>query len=588
VAIIAAALVGVSVFLAVQALLRSPELGWLADGFGHLRGRARGRMAAEAQTGTASRRRDPRPRLIPPSPSLPWRGLRLRHRSSYWVAVLALPGAVALGVMCVLWPLLTAGVVLAAGLAAAVWAWPALAAYLIIVLTPVTAGINRGSALPIVRPNEALALFLGGTLAVRGVVRLRTGQLPKIRPDRLEVAFVLMAVASSVLPLLWMAVRQTPISKDDLLYALVLWKFLGLYVIIRTSVTDERQIKRCLWLSVGAACFVAVLAILQSVGLFGVPDLLVKYFAPFGNTNAFADRGGSTLGLPAATADLSIINLAIVSGLWIRYRRFRPLLAAAAGLLVLGVLSAGEFSSAIGLFVGVICIAAVMRRPKLLWVFLPAAVLGGLALRPVIERRLAGFQSASGLPVSWTGRLQNLQTYFWPRLFSNWHFLLGIQPSARIAVASQATGYVWIESGYTWLLWGGGLPLLAGFGFFAYAAARRGWQGARGDRDGRSVAGLAVFAGITVITVLMSFDPHLTYRGSADAFYCLLALAAPRVGRPGSERPGAQPMPALRGYPPNGSGGARRLGTLPELRAWPPDGSAHDRSTRTLVTEVRK
>ena len=504
------------------------------------------------------------------------------------MAVLALPAAVALGMLCVLSPLLALGVVLAAGLGSAVWRWPALAAYLIIVLTPVTAGINRGSALPVVRPNEAIALFVGATLAVRGLVRLRTGQLPKIRPDRLEVIFVLMAAASSVLPLLWMALRQAPISKDDLLYALVLWKFLGLYVIIRVSVTDERQIKRCLWLSVTAGCFVAMLAILQSVGLFGVPALLAKYYAPFGNTNAFADRGGSTLGLPAATADLAIINLAIVSGLWIRYRRFRPLLAGAAGVLVLGVLAAGEFSSAIGLCVGVICIAAVMRRPRLLWVFLPAAVLGGIALRPVIERRLAGFQSASGLPVSWTGRLQNLQTYFWPRLFSHWNFVLGIEPSARIAVTSQATGYVWIESGYTWLLWGGGIPLLVSFGFFAYAAARRGLRSARGDQDGRGVAGLAVFAGIAVITVLMSFDPHLTYRGSADAFYCLLALAAPRVARSGSETADSQLLPALRGHPPNGSGGARRAGNWPALRAWSPDSSDHDHDSRTLVTEVRK
>ena len=86
---------------------------------------------------------------------------------------------------------------------------------------------------------------------------------------------------------------------------------------------------------------------------------------------------------------------------------------------------------------------------------------------------------------------------------------------------------MWIESGYTWLLWGGGIPLLASFVFLVYASARRGWSAARGGQDGRSVAGAAVVAAIAVITVLMIFDPHLTYRGSADAFFFLLALTAP-------------------------------------------------------------
>jgi hypothetical protein len=471
---------------------------------------------------------------VPPSPALPWAGRGLRIRSSRWLAAPAVIGAVALGGLCALQPLLAVGVVLVVAVAACVWAWPALAACLIIALTPLTAGINRGSAVPVLRPNEAIALLLGVTLAARAVVRMRTGQLPKIRLDRLELALVLMAVTSSVIPLMWMALRQQPISRDDLEYALVLWKYLGLYVIIRSSVTTERQVRWCLWLSVAAACVVALLAILQSLGLLGVPGLLAKYYAPFGNTGAFRARGSSTLGLPAATADLAIINLAVIAGLWTRYRRYRPVLAAAAALLILGALSAGEFSSAIGLVVGVICIAIVMRKPRLLWGFLPGGLAAGYVLRPVIARRLSGFQSASGLPVSWTGRLQNLQTYFWPKLFSGWHFVLGVEPAARIPVATQATGYVWIESGYTWLLWGGGIPLLASFVFLVYASARRGWLAARAGNDARSVAGVAVFTAIIVITVLMTFDPHLTYRGSADAFFSLLALAAPRARPPGS------------------------------------------------------
>jgi hypothetical protein len=188
------------------------------------------------------------------------------------------------------------------------------------------------------------------------------------------------------------------------------------------------------------------------------------------------------------------------------------------------------------LVIGIVCVAAAARKPRLLTVFLPGAAVAGYALRPVIGRRLSGFQSASGLPTSWTGRLLNLQSYFWPKLFSNWNFVLGVEPSARIQVATQLNGYVWIESGYTWLLWGGGIPLLATYLYFVYTAARRGWRAARGGRDARSVAGIAVFATVFVVAVLMAFDPHLTYRGSGDAFFFMLALAA------SGQRPGRTSM----------------------------------------------
>jgi putative peptidoglycan lipid II flippase len=45
--IAAAAAVGILIFLAVQAAWRAPELGWLAGGFGHLRGRARREAVAD-------------------------------------------------------------------------------------------------------------------------------------------------------------------------------------------------------------------------------------------------------------------------------------------------------------------------------------------------------------------------------------------------------------------------------------------------------------------------------------------------------------------------------------------------------------
>src|SRR5205807_1993944 len=172
-----------------------------------------------------------------------------------------------------------------------------------------------------------------------------------------------------------------------------------LYALIRMSVHTDREIRRCLWVSVGTACIVAVLAILQSLGLPGLSQILATEYAPVAATGGLLARGSSTLGLPAATADLMLYNLA---------------------------------------------------------------------------------------------------NYFWPQLFSAWNFILGVRAAARIPVASKAAGYVWIESGYTWLLWGGGIPLLASFVFFVLATAKRGWQAARSNAGAASVAGIATFVAIIV------------------------------------------------------------------------------------------
>ncbi len=516
--IVAATLAGAVVFVAVQAAWRTPEVGWLAEGLRQLGGKAAATPAAPRGDGDY-----PRERL-----ANPWPGR--------WLIGPALAAAGCAGALTTLGPEKALLALLLVTVVAGVWRWPALAAYLAIGLTPLTANLDLGHALPLIRPNEALDLLVGATLAVRGLVRARTGELPRIRLGRIELAMVLMAVSNSAVPLLWMMIRQEPITQSDLLYALVMWKLLGIYVIVRLAVRTEAQIRRCLWLSVAAACVVALVAVLQSLSLFGVPRLLAEFFGGPTQFGPPGGRGSSTLGLPAATADLMIFNLAVVCGLWTRYRRHPVVLAAAAALMLFGALAAGEFAGVIGLVVGLACIAIVTRSARLLGLALPVLGAGGYVLWPVISGRLLGFQSASRLPASWIGRLQNLQTYFWPKLFSDWNFVLGVRPSAVVDVVSASGDQVWIESGYTWLLWGGGIPLLLSFLFFAYVTAQQGWRAAQGGRRAQSVAGVAVFVAVVVITVLMIFDPHLTYRGSADDFFFLIALAVPRDRRPGQAR----------------------------------------------------
>jgi hypothetical protein len=111
-------------------------------------------------------------------------------------------------------------------------------------------------------------------------------------------------------------------------------------------------------------------------------------------------------------------------------------------------------------------------------------------------------------------------------LFTDYHWVLGVRPAARVRTAISWPDYTWIESGHTWLLWTGGVPLLLAFLVFLWVAIRRTVSVARARTDAVGVAGIASFTSLLVLAVLMTLDVHLTLRGAADLLFALLALAA--------------------------------------------------------------
>jgi hypothetical protein len=419
---------------------------------------------------------------------------------------------------------------------------PVISAYALIFLTPLVVGINAGSVLPVLRPNEALIVLFALAIGLRWLGRLRTGELRWPPVDRVDATIIALGVTSSALPLAMMVVRQRPISQDDLLYCIVIWKLLAEYVIVRSVVKTREQALRCLVLSMAAAAIVCVIGMLQALHLFGVPGLLAKYYAPNEVTSPLSDgRGSSLLGLPAAVADLAILNLGIAIAMLVRGYPRRLWLGGLAALFALGVIAAAEFSTLIGLIVALVALMVLTKAGRIAVYAVPVAVAGGVLLWPVIQTRLGGFNSATGLPVSWINRLYNLRTYFWPVLFSDNNWILGVEPSARIATDTRQYGYVWIESGYTWLLWGGGIPLLASYVAFVAAVLRKCWAYAR--RAGPAgVAATAIAAATCSQVVLMLFDPHLTYRGSGDLFFLLLALVRSLPGRDEPAGDGRKPV----------------------------------------------
>ncbi|MGL4968147.1 MAG: hypothetical protein ACRC67_43415 [Inquilinus sp.] len=419
--------------------------------------------------------------------------------------------------------------VLAVLVVAAIALRPQFGAYLYLIFAPLIAGIPRGVVAPFIRPSEGLLILIITAWFTRIFVDGLRGRLPRLAFDRVQLALALLAFTASVPPLLLRFGRDLPISTDDVLYALVLWKFLFVYCLFRHAVTTAAQVQVCLWLATSSSAMVGLVAIMQVLGLFGIPELLWAYYdRPFeGILGPITHRGTSTMASSFAMADMMVMSLAIALA-WLPavHGPRRVALGMAVGVSVLGCIASAQFSAVIGLGVAVLTIGVVTGWAlRLLLALIPAALAGLVFFWPLIELRLSSFRSLAGLPPSWAARLDNLERFVWPELTSGLNWVVGVRPSARIAAPEPWRDWVYIESGYAWVLWTGGLPMLAAFTWFVWTAFRSLAPSLHSEQEPTRIAAAAATVGLATIVTLMLFDPHLTMRGSADLFFALLALS---------------------------------------------------------------
>jgi hypothetical protein len=264
----------------------------------------------------------------------------------------------------------------------------------------------------------------------------------------------LLVVSGALLPLLVRYGRGLTVTGDDVLYALVFVKYFLLYALFRLSITNAAEVRTCLALILTAGAFVALVALLQVNNAFGVAELLHRYYdAPFeGMTGPSATRATSTIASAFGLADLTAMSLAVALAMLAMTDTRRLVLIALAILLLAGAVSAGSFSGVIGLAVviGAVAIVSWRRLRAEFALIVPATLVVMAALWPVVATRLAGFDRYQGLPRSWIGRLENLEHFFWPELFSGLNWLLGVRPAARVAAPEAWREWVYIESGHTW------------------------------------------------------------------------------------------------------------------------------------------
>lgn len=416
-------------------------------------------------------------------------------------------------------------------LIAAVVVWPTQAVIAYVAVNPLIVGLDRGAVVPGLRLNEVLmAPVLGGLVLVAGARWFRGAwRWPRAHP--LDVVVLVLAVTSSVTTLLWMYAHGRDITSEDLQYALALWKLAVLYAMVRLFVHGRRATRAVLLVMIASACLVGVLGLLQTVGVGPVLDLLNRLIPPGQDSVAAAGgRATSTIGNPHAFGDVLVYTGLVAGSLAVSGPRNRLLLAVVAVALGACSLASGSFSTALALATAGLVFAVLTRTSH--WLLTAVILLSPLAylgLQPVVASRLNGLDPTTGLPASWTdryGRLDNLRTFFWPRIAEDFNWLLGVRTTSRVPGESGIRPWVYIESGYTWALWNGGLPLLIGVLVLLVVMYRTGRRlRPTGSVEVRAL-GIVLSVLAWVLAVLMIMDPHLTIRGGAEILFVLLALCA--------------------------------------------------------------
>ena len=133
---------------------------------------------------------------------------------------------------------------------------------------------------------------------------------------------------------------------------------------------------------------------------------------------------------------------------------------------------------------------------------------------------------------SWQVRIENLSQVVWPTLRRDFNWVLGVRPDTSIDTQATLGRDTFIESGFLWLLWAGGLMLLAAFVVLVVVAFGRFRAAARAVDPWLSAAGGAGLASTTFVLILMTIDPHITLRGFADVYFGLLAISLVAAAAP--------------------------------------------------------
>ncbi len=441
---------------------------------------------------------------------------------------LAVASAAAVGAAVAIQPLLGLAAVAAVAAALVLSQRPVLAVYVLVMVAPACAGLQRGLFVPGLRVSEAAIAGIGI------LVLVFAPRLTRPRWSWVEILLLAYAAATVCLGGFDLVTRHAPLTTEELGTLLGPFQFVLLLRVVVVAMQKERYRLRAAQLLLAAAALVSLVALAQYLNLGPARSLLAQATGSVLYTSTLGAGVARVTGpfniwheLAGFLMPSILLSLALLCGR--EARSWRLFYAAVFALATMALVS----TAAVGIMVMTTlgCFYIAWRR-RLLHVALVVAVPVALIVAVLFGGTLGGRVEQQYAPTSTTYRIP-----FAPQSIS-YRYALFREQNAPALAGRWATGYgpdlpprlalgnfPFSQTTYISLLLRGGVPLLAIFLLLTAAvilAARRAQRGAGTDLQW-SIATVVLVTTLSYV-VLQLIEAYMLDAGPPHSYWAFVGL----------------------------------------------------------------
>jgi hypothetical protein len=443
--------------------------------------------------------------------------LRIPMQNELWAVAV---GA-ALGVMCIISPLIPLGVILGAGFALLALRKPMILCYLIILAVTFTSGIPRGQLVPVFVPNEPVLAASAGLAFF--FIMLKANTQTFARPVLL--AMVVFVLGTAVLPLIAYRLRGYPLPINAIFGLLAPAQYVILAILYYYIPQNDRDRMRLLQFMLLCGSGVAVIALMQAFNVGPVVTLLTTYYSSEQFLNAEdVGRVTSVFGSWNTLGNYLMTVIILVMALhgYVKKRLYLINMVVSLGLCGLALLASGSFASLGGMVAGVFIVKAFDRANlKILFAIILVMGIGFIALQGLVSERLAyqfGDNNNSIVPQTLAYRFEVWTKIYLPIIAKNlwWGW----------APTFESVSWGWAESQYFFLLFRSGMVSLLAHLAYVFLLTGWAWSNIKQPDGLKRRMSIALFALLLLLTIMGFTNEVFTSSGTIDYLWMVVGMFA--------------------------------------------------------------